>query len=131
MTKAGGREVFGFRASLFLRHSSFGIRYFLRWEPLLSQQISEISQQLLGSGMIGETLRQEVDNRQHEAPLGGSILGISQPSDQCAKQLASQANSPAKVVRTLDDAAAAKLRQSAEYYVLNAQRFAKGLKRVS
>lgn len=39
--------------------------------------------------------------------------------------------SPAKVVRTLDDAAAAKLRQSAEYYVLNAQRFAKGLKRVS
>lgn len=39
--------------------------------------------------------------------------------------------SPAKVVRTLDDAAAAKLRQSAEHYVLNAQRFAKGLKRVS
>lgn len=38
---------------------------------------------------------------------------------------------PAKVVRTLDDAAAAKLRASAEHYVENAHRFAKGLKRIS
>ncbi len=38
--------------------------------------------------------------------------------------------SPAKVVRTLDDAAAARLRQSAEHYVANGQRFAKGLKRI-
>jgi len=38
--------------------------------------------------------------------------------------------SPAKVVRTLDDAAAAKLRQSAEHYVENAHRFAKGLKKI-
>ncbi|RYF80946.1 MAG: gamma carbonic anhydrase family protein [Comamonadaceae bacterium] len=37
---------------------------------------------------------------------------------------------PAKVVRTLDDAAAAKLRQSAEHYVDNARRFATGLKRI-
>ncbi|RYF60265.1 MAG: gamma carbonic anhydrase family protein [Comamonadaceae bacterium] len=37
---------------------------------------------------------------------------------------------PAKVVRTLDDAAAAKLRQSAEHYVDNARRFASGLKRI-
>ena len=38
---------------------------------------------------------------------------------------------PAKVVRTLDDAAAAKLRQSAEHYVDNARRFAKGLKKIA
>ena len=37
---------------------------------------------------------------------------------------------PAKVVRTLDDAAAAKLKASAEGYVANAQRFAKGLKKI-
>jgi len=37
---------------------------------------------------------------------------------------------PAKVVRTLDDAAAEKLRQSAEHYVDNARRFAKGLKKI-
>lgn len=37
---------------------------------------------------------------------------------------------PAKVVRTLDDAAAAKLAQSAEHYVANAQRFARGLKKI-
>ncbi|MDP9899180.1 gamma carbonic anhydrase family protein [Variovorax ginsengisoli] len=39
--------------------------------------------------------------------------------------------SPAKVVRTLDDAAAAKLRQSAEHYVHNARRFATGLKKIA
>ncbi len=39
--------------------------------------------------------------------------------------------SPAKVVRTLDDAAAAKLRASAEHYVDNGRRFAKGLKKIS
>lgn len=39
--------------------------------------------------------------------------------------------SPAKVVRTLDDAAAAKLRQSAEHYVDNGRRFAKGLKKIA
>jgi len=39
--------------------------------------------------------------------------------------------SPAKVVRTLDDAAAAKLRASAEHYVDNGRRFANGLKRIS
>jgi carbonic anhydrase/acetyltransferase-like protein (isoleucine patch superfamily) len=38
---------------------------------------------------------------------------------------------PAKVVRTLDDAAAAKLRHSAEHYVENARRFAKGLKKIA
>ena len=37
---------------------------------------------------------------------------------------------PAKVVRTLDDAAAAKLAQSAEHYVENAHRFARGLKKI-
>ena len=37
---------------------------------------------------------------------------------------------PAKVVRTLDEAAAAKLRQSAEHYVDNARRFVTGLKRI-
>ncbi|MGA0569226.1 gamma carbonic anhydrase family protein [Variovorax sp. VNK109] len=37
---------------------------------------------------------------------------------------------PAKVVRTLDDAAAEKLRQSAEHYVENAHRFARGLRRI-
>src|SRR6187402_3109084 len=39
--------------------------------------------------------------------------------------------SPAKVVRTLDDAAAAKLRHGAEHYVENGRRFAKGLKKIS
>ena len=38
--------------------------------------------------------------------------------------------SPAKVVRTLDDAAAEKLRQSAEHYVENAHRFARGLRKI-
>ncbi len=38
---------------------------------------------------------------------------------------------PAKVVRTLDEAAAAKLRASAEHYVDNGRRFAKGLKKIS
>ena len=37
---------------------------------------------------------------------------------------------PAKVVRTLDEASAAKLRASAEHYVDNARRFAAGLKKV-
>ena len=39
--------------------------------------------------------------------------------------------SPAKVVRTLDEAAVAKLQASAQMYVHNAQRFAKGLKRIA
>ena len=39
--------------------------------------------------------------------------------------------SPAKLVRTLDDAAAGKLAQSAEHYVENAHRFAKGLKKIA
>lgn len=38
---------------------------------------------------------------------------------------------PAKVVRTLDDAAAAKLLQSAESYVANSRRFAKGLRKIA
>ncbi|HEY9239418.1 MAG TPA: gamma carbonic anhydrase family protein [Burkholderiaceae bacterium] len=38
---------------------------------------------------------------------------------------------PAKVVRTLDEAAVAKLRASAEHYVDNGRRFAKGLKKIS
>ncbi len=38
---------------------------------------------------------------------------------------------PARVVRTLDDAAAARLRESAQHYVDNARRFAKGLKKIS
>lgn len=38
--------------------------------------------------------------------------------------------SPAKVARTLDDAAVERLRMSAAHYVDNARRFAKGLKRV-
>jgi carbonic anhydrase/acetyltransferase-like protein (isoleucine patch superfamily) len=38
--------------------------------------------------------------------------------------------SPAKVVRTLDEGAAAKLALSAQHYVQNARRFAQGLKRV-
>lgn len=38
---------------------------------------------------------------------------------------------PARVVRTLDEAAAAKLRESAEHYVDNARRFAKGLKKIA
>ncbi|WP_395351395.1 gamma carbonic anhydrase family protein [Variovorax sp. UC122_21] len=39
--------------------------------------------------------------------------------------------SPAKVVRTLDEAAAVKLRQGAEHYVKNARRFAAGLKKIA
>jgi carbonic anhydrase/acetyltransferase-like protein (isoleucine patch superfamily) len=39
--------------------------------------------------------------------------------------------SPAKVVRTLDDAAAAKLRHGADHYVENGRRFAKGLKKIA
>lgn len=38
---------------------------------------------------------------------------------------------PAKVIRTLDDAAAAKLLQSAQHYVENSRRFAKGLKKIT
>ncbi|RYX93197.1 MAG: gamma carbonic anhydrase family protein [Comamonadaceae bacterium] len=38
---------------------------------------------------------------------------------------------PAKVVRTLDEAAANKLRQSAEHYVENARRFERGLKKIA
>jgi carbonic anhydrase/acetyltransferase-like protein (isoleucine patch superfamily) len=38
---------------------------------------------------------------------------------------------PAKVVRTLDEASANKLRQSAEHYVENARRFEKGLKKIA
>ncbi|MDH4377854.1 MAG: gamma carbonic anhydrase family protein [Ramlibacter sp.] len=38
--------------------------------------------------------------------------------------------SPAKVVRTLDDAAAARLAASAENYIANSRRFARGLKKV-
>ena len=38
---------------------------------------------------------------------------------------------PAKVVRTLDEAAAQKLRQSAQHYVDNAGRFAQGLSRIA
>ncbi len=38
--------------------------------------------------------------------------------------------SPAKVVRTLDEAAAAKLARSAETYVANARRYAQGLKKI-
>ena len=38
---------------------------------------------------------------------------------------------PAKVVRTLDDATAAKLAQSAEHYVENAHRYARGLKKIA
>jgi len=39
--------------------------------------------------------------------------------------------SPAKLVRTLDDAVAGKLAQSAEHYVDNARRFARGLKKIA
>lgn len=39
--------------------------------------------------------------------------------------------SPAKVVRTLDDAAVEKLRQSAGHYVDNARRYVRGLKKIS
>jgi len=39
--------------------------------------------------------------------------------------------SPAKVVRTLDDASAERLRKSAQHYVDNARRFAKGLKKIA
>ncbi|MDM0076354.1 gamma carbonic anhydrase family protein [Variovorax sp. J2P1-59] len=39
--------------------------------------------------------------------------------------------SPAKVVRTLDDAAAEKLRHGAEHYIENGRRFAKGLKKIA
>ena len=38
--------------------------------------------------------------------------------------------SPAKVVRTLDDAAAKRLAESAAHYVDNARRFARGLKKI-
>ncbi len=38
--------------------------------------------------------------------------------------------SPARVVRTLDEASAERLRKSARHYMDNAKRFAKGLKRV-
>ena len=38
---------------------------------------------------------------------------------------------PAKVVRTLDEAAVAKLRQSAQQYVENGRRYAKGLRKIS
>ena len=38
---------------------------------------------------------------------------------------------PAKVVRTLDDVAAAKLLLSAESYVANSRRFAKGLRKIA
>jgi carbonic anhydrase/acetyltransferase-like protein (isoleucine patch superfamily) len=38
---------------------------------------------------------------------------------------------PAKVVRTLDDASAARLARSAEGYVGNALRFAQGLKKIA
>ena len=38
---------------------------------------------------------------------------------------------PARVVRTLDDAAAAKLRQSADNYVANGRRFAEGLRKIA
>jgi len=37
---------------------------------------------------------------------------------------------PAKVVRTLDDAAARKIAESAEHYVGNARRYARGLRRI-
>jgi len=37
---------------------------------------------------------------------------------------------PAKVVRTLDEATAERLRKSADHYVENAHRFAKGLKKI-
>ena len=39
--------------------------------------------------------------------------------------------SPAKVVRQLDEATVEKLRMSAQHYVANAQRFAKGLKKLA
>jgi carbonic anhydrase/acetyltransferase-like protein (isoleucine patch superfamily) len=38
---------------------------------------------------------------------------------------------PAKVVRTLDDAAVLKLRQSADNYVANSRRFATGLRKIA
>jgi len=38
---------------------------------------------------------------------------------------------PAKVIRTLDDAAASRLLQSAQHYVENSRRYAKGLKKIS
>ncbi|TFY98741.1 gamma carbonic anhydrase family protein [Ramlibacter rhizophilus] len=38
--------------------------------------------------------------------------------------------SPAKLVRSLDEASAQKLRQSAEHYVDNARRYARGLRRI-
>jgi carbonic anhydrase/acetyltransferase-like protein (isoleucine patch superfamily) len=39
--------------------------------------------------------------------------------------------SPAKVVRILDDESAAKFKASADHYVENSQRFARGLKRIA
>lgn len=38
---------------------------------------------------------------------------------------------PARVIRTLDEASAAKLRESAQHYVDNAQRFKVGLKKIA
>jgi carbonic anhydrase/acetyltransferase-like protein (isoleucine patch superfamily) len=38
--------------------------------------------------------------------------------------------SPAKVVRTLDESSAARLRANAQHYVDNSERFRKGLKKV-
>ncbi len=39
--------------------------------------------------------------------------------------------SPAKAVRTLDEATAAKLKANAEHYVANARRYARGLRRIA
>lgn len=39
--------------------------------------------------------------------------------------------SPARVVRTLDEAAVRKLRESAQHYVDNARRYAAGLKKIA
>jgi carbonic anhydrase/acetyltransferase-like protein (isoleucine patch superfamily) len=39
--------------------------------------------------------------------------------------------SPARVVRTLDEAAVAQLLESAQHYVENARRFANGLKKIA
>jgi carbonic anhydrase/acetyltransferase-like protein (isoleucine patch superfamily) len=38
---------------------------------------------------------------------------------------------PARVVKTLDEAAAANMKRNADHYVANAQRFAKGLKKIA
>jgi carbonic anhydrase/acetyltransferase-like protein (isoleucine patch superfamily) len=39
--------------------------------------------------------------------------------------------SPARVIRTLDDATAARLRDNAQHYIDNSRRYAKGLKRIA